>query len=1106
MSSPNNLGNIIRTIYFNKKIDRSFLLEKVRLIFIICTFPLLTQAQESITEISNENTPVFDEIPILVMLEGYGNFYLNSLFTSDELLYVDTQELFSNLSIPCVAGKKRESFNGYIVLEEKTYSIDFNKKEIQVGSKKINTHDGLINEMGAIYIESSLLAEAFGITLTFNFRSLMAVLKSDFELPIIKLQRLEKQRNSIRKLQGEIIADTVFGRNYHFFKLGMLDWSLSSVQSSNKSANSSASLSLGTELFFGEANISINYNDAYKFDSRQINYLWKWVDNDRKFIRQAQFGKISNRTISFVNSPIIGAVIRNSPTTVRKAKGYYTINEYTEPNWTVELYINDVLVDYTKADASGLFTFKVPLVYGYTTLKLKIFGPLGEERTEERLINMPYTIMPIKEFEYSLSGGILQDSISSKFGRAEFNYGLNRMITVGGGVEYLSSIPTDPFIPFANITFQPLSSLTVNAEYAYGVRGRALLSYYFWKNAVFQLDYSIYAEDQLATRFNAQQERKAKLSIPFRHKQINGLMKINFSQSVYDAFTFNQADLLVSAYYSRFNSNISTQLNWVGMERPYVSADWSVSYRMRNRFVIRPSTQYNGNENKFSRFKLGLEKSFKAGYFSISYERSLSSNTNLFSFNLIYDLNFARTTFSSSYNEDILTVSESAQGSLGFGSGKNNVQARRTSTVSKGGISIYPFLDLNQNGIFDKNEHIVKLLSVKAKGNKVTFSEKDSIIRISNLNPFTYYMIELDDSDLENIAWRFQKKKYKILVDPNQYKRIDIPVVSVGEVNGMAYMNNNNSMKGIGRILVDFYDKKSNKKVAKTLSEPDGYIYYLGLEPGEYYAKIDSLQLSYLSFTSTPSKIEFKLKSLEDGDIIGGLDFVLNSSDSSTFEIQQVSQDETEVSYSQTVYFNMDSLLATLDEPLFKIQLLALSKPIDYQTYFASLMVKVPELEVEELLGKDGLYHYSTKATFNNLEKAHEMKEVILKNGWKDCFVAIYNEGKRTKSSFVNEIDKLMIKDSLRPQPTDTLYSVQLLALRVPLKESNYFSSLQKAIRGLAIKETLGSDGLFRYTTPYVKGRIQAQNLLKTIKKSGWDDCFISNNRDAKLEKDINYE
>ena len=60
-----------------------------------------------------------------------------------------------------------------------------------------------------------------------------------------------------------------------------------------------------------------------KVDKNNLYYLWRWVDNDNPVVRQVQLGTISNHTISFINSPIVGAVIRNAPTILRKATGFY---------------------------------------------------------------------------------------------------------------------------------------------------------------------------------------------------------------------------------------------------------------------------------------------------------------------------------------------------------------------------------------------------------------------------------------------------------------------------------------------------------------------------------------------------------------------------------------------------------------------------------------------------------------------------------------------------------------------------------------------------------------------------------------------------------------
>ncbi len=144
-------------------------------------------------------------------------------------------------------------------------------------------------------------------------------------------------------------------------------------------------------------------------------------------------GKITIHATASIYDPVVGIQLTNTPTTFRRSFGTYTLTDRTEPGWTVELYVNNVLVDYVKADASGFFTFEVPLVYGTTMVKLKFYGPWGEERTREQSLSIPYNFIPHKEFEYRVSAGVVEDSLWSRYSKAQLSYGATRFLTVGGG-------------------------------------------------------------------------------------------------------------------------------------------------------------------------------------------------------------------------------------------------------------------------------------------------------------------------------------------------------------------------------------------------------------------------------------------------------------------------------------------------------------------------------------------------------------------------------------------------------------------------------------------------------------------------------------------------
>jgi hypothetical protein len=275
--------------------------------------------------------------------------------------------------------------------------------------------------------------------------------------------------------------------------------------------------------------------------------------------------------------------------------------------------------------------------------------------------------------------------------------------------------------------------------------------------------------------------------------------------------------------------------------------------------------------------KCGIEKHvLKHGYLTLSYERNFKSDIRNLEFGFRYDFSFAQSAFTSRIINNDLMLTQSVKGSLMYDRKTSYLHAGNRTTVGKGGVVIIPFLDLDCDGVKDADEPKVLGLNVLISGGRVELSKKDSSIRIFDLEPYASYLLEFDRNGFDNISWQLKVNSMKVMVDPNQFRLIEVPVAVYGEVAGMINIQNGNSLKGLGRIIINFYNS-AGKLAGKTLSESDGYFNFLGLPAGKYRAMVDTTQLRRINMKATPTYLEFMLERSIDGDVRDDLEFVLRS-------------------------------------------------------------------------------------------------------------------------------------------------------------------------------------------------------------------------------------
>ncbi len=995
------------------------------------------------------------EILVFAQIPKVGATDLPAVIKGEDL-YLSVSDLFNFVRIKNEISSDADLVTGFFITPQDEFRISRSDNIIEYAGKSHRVNQGdLIRTESTLFLRTDYFGKVFGLDCQFDFRNLIVNIKTNLDLPAIREMRQAEIRKNLNKLKGELVADTIIDRTFPVLRFGMADWQVYSSQEITGETNSRISLNLGAMAAGGELKASLNYNSDIPFTEKNQHYLWRFADNDLKFMKQLLIGKIATQSLATLSNNVIGAQITNTPTTYRRSFGTYTLSDRTEPEWIVELYVNNVLVDYVKADASGFFQFQVPLVYGNSLIQMKFYGPWGEEKTREQNISIPYNFIPEKTIEYKISAGLVQDSVFSRFSRVAVNYGLSRTITIGGGVEYLSSLLNTPVMPYINASLSIFNNLLLSGEYAYGVRSKGTLSYRSPSNIQLNLDYTKYAKDQEALFFNYLEERKAALTIPFKINKLSVFNRFSLTQIILPPPPISYQDIAVTpSYYLNgdwtisgllfgVNTNLTTFATVIKNNQPNIYSNLSLAVRLPAKMVFRPQIQYGYNKNELISARIGLEKSINRNAFlNASFDRIFFTKTNLAELGFRYNFNFAQTGMSVRHNDDKTSLIEYARGSLVMDRKTRYIGASSQNNVGKGAISVIPFLDLNANGIKDRSEPKANGLNLHVTTGRVEKSEKDTTIRILGLEPYTSCYIDLDDKSFENMAWKLTMKVLNVIVDPEIVKHIEIPVTVVGEASGYVSLTDADNA-GTGGIILRF--KKGKKSFGSTMSEDGGYYTLFGLEPGNYTVMPDSLQLTKLGMTSEPLYREFNIQPGQDGDIIDGLDFMLKviESDTITLAVKKPAP-ATRKDTTLMIVHEVVEELVTITKDSWAIQLGAFKSKANADNLRKNL-AKLLNRKVDLVIA-DGFF----KVRIDEIPERKEVDEivVILRN---NGFTELWIISLRAKQQHVVLVER---EDSVIKVVETTIEEPELFESKVFIPMTSEFYSLERPKNSL-IEQTI---------------------------------------------------
>ncbi len=792
-------------------------------------------------------------------------------------VYLPVMEIFGLLDLNIKTDNSRRRFSGFIISKKEMFEIDLigSVGRFEDRSISLSASDYVITP-GELYLRLELFEQLFGLDMEFDYSELQVNLKLNEEFPSFLKMKRRKKHEMLLTRKTALKDIKRLERKWEYLGGGVVDWSLSA--SPYGGGGQYYNLAFGGMLLGGDLSVVGGGNSISGFDYNQLGYKWHYYLGDNHYLSQAELGDVY--TNGLLARQLRGGLFTNRPQTQRKFFQTIDLSGQLEEGWEVELYINNQLTDFTYTDYSGEYNFNIDINYGTTDITLKMYGPNGEILTERRHVGIPYNLIPGKQFEYYVASGISDaNSKDNNYIQAGGLYGINNSLTIGIGSDFpVGSEDGEKPIISGELTGQVAGNMTANASLAPGYAGSIGMNYIQPSMINIDFGYTRYFKNRFRNRPGQLHRLAISISSPLK-----------IGQRYYS--------LRYSAYWNRFplynsinmNYGFNTSLlgfyyNYMGQSKISIYPDRTDNKISSDLFIsptfirwLKPQLRvsYDHDSKSFERYGIQINRRlFKSGQLSISYERNEISGSSTFMLTFKILSSFADFSSRVIHSGDISSITQMQRGSAQYDKEARRLRFTRRNGVGYGSAVVRPFVDLNYNGVLDRDEKLSPGLKARIQGGRESQKGKGKRYYYDGLRAYDQYLVEIDPNSLDNPLLVPAHDNYEINCNPNIVTAIDVPLVTASQISGKILRRIGDIETGQGGITLNLINL-SKESVTAITTFSNGEFYYLGLVPGLYRAYIDLEQLERYGYVSEPNEIEFLVEPVEGGMSIEDINFVM---------------------------------------------------------------------------------------------------------------------------------------------------------------------------------------------------------------------------------------
>ena len=830
-----------------------------------------------------------EEVLLTFRFRGVGNVYVTGLYDNG-VMYLPVTELFSLLYIHYETSPGDFSLSGTYLRPENPFRIYFNQHRVVLGQKQFTytTEEFRIGELD-FYLAPKVFEEVFGLFFTINLNTLSLALEASQLLPVEEREERERARGRMeaREVAREYYP-LAFDRNRRVLGMGFADYTISgNYYGEDPSMN--YTVTGGIEFMGGD--LQGNLIGSYLGDQHQVrtsNLRWRYVVRDNPWFSTLSAGQIS--TTGLQSRQILGAAVSNNPIEPRRIYESYIIDGNTEPDSEVELYLNNRLIDFRRADEAGYYRFEFPLTYGTSRLSITIYTPTGEVRTIDRQLQIPFTFLPRGDVSYNVQGGFTQGwssgiSDGKQIFHGDVAVGITNWLTAKVGAEHLEGSQDGmPFV-YGSFSARLFSEYLVNLDIAPDAYYQASASVIYPSSRNINVTYTRFTGPSMYNFRNAEEEITASVYTPIRFLGNSLGLRLGGEHTVFQDASLTRYRGDLNFRIRRMNLRLTYRdLLYVtdGIRSPgQGQATASATYTFQRSpglpvFVrgmfMRASVNYDTFYRDIDRVDLQLSRSVRqTGRLIIGAGYDLRTQQPFAQLGFTVDLNAVRSSTTADYRNQTYGVRQSLRGSIGFDHKPERIVFENRDQVGRAGASVILFVDNNNSGTYDEGDEIIPHRAVRLDRSAKVNVGPDGILRISQLQSYYRYNLEVNRNALPNPMLVPAKDQFSFVTDPNRYKRIEIPFYRTGVVDGMVYVEREGRLLPQGglRLLLTGLDRDISETIRNF---SDGGYYVMDLPPGRYTIEVDPTQLQFLNASQKGGPLHFEIRALSEGDFIENLD------------------------------------------------------------------------------------------------------------------------------------------------------------------------------------------------------------------------------------------